>query len=62
MSMLEPFFHGRKVETGAIGSVEPPLRGEGSLGSMPTARVPGNGCRSMVTPGLNSACFLSRSR
>src|SRR5258705_239552 len=37
MSMFEPFFHGRSVETGAIGSLEPPLRGEGSFGSMPTA-------------------------
>jgi hypothetical protein len=62
MSMFEPFFHGRSVETGAIGSVEPPLRGEGSFGSMPTASVPGKGCRSIVMPGLNSACFLSRSR
>src|SRR6266540_1507984 len=34
MSMLEPFFHGRSVETGAIGSVDPPFRGEGSFGSM----------------------------
>ena len=55
MSMFEPFFHGRRVDTGAIGSVAPPLRGDGSLGSMPTASVPGNGLRSSVIPGLNSA-------
>src|SRR5712664_3355520 len=56
MSMFEPFFNGRSVDTGAIGlSFTPPLRGEGSLGSMPTASVPGKGFRSMVIPGLNSA-------
>jgi len=28
MSMFEPFFHGRSVDTGAIGlSFTPPLRG-----------------------------------
>src|SRR5262245_1056487 len=55
MSMFEPFFHGRNVETGAIGSsLTPPLRGDGSLGSMPTASVPGKGASSILTPGLNS--------
>src|SRR2546430_13317946 len=59
MSMLEPFFQGRSVETGAIGSsLTPPLRGEGSLGSMPTASVPGKGASSMFTPGLNSTLFF----
>src|SRR4030095_5940113 len=53
MSMLEPLFQGRSVETGAIGSLAPPLRGEESLGSMPTARIPGKGFRSTVIPGLN---------
>jgi len=62
MSMFEPFFHGRSVDTGAMGSVEPPLRGDGSLGSMPTASVPGNGRRSSVMPGLNSAWRFLRSR
>ena len=60
--VFEPFFQGRSVDTGAMGSVEPPLRGEGSLGSMPTAKVPGKGWRSIVMPGLNSAERLSRSR
>ena len=62
MSMFEPFFHGRSVETAAMGSVAPPLRGAGSLGSMPTASVPGKGLRSSVIPGLNSACRFLRSR
>src|SRR5256885_5502024 len=56
MSMLEPFFHGRSVDTGAIGSsFTPPLRGEGSFGSMPTASVPGKGCSSTWMPVLNSS-------
>src|SRR5437762_5197274 len=62
MSMLEPFFHGRSVDTGAIGSsFTPPLRGEGSFGSMPTASVPGKGCSSTWMPGLNSALFFAGS-
>ena len=62
MSMFEPFFHGRSVDTGAIGSsLTPPLRGEGSFGSMPTASVPGKGCSSIMMPGLNSVRFFARS-
>ena len=62
MSMFEPFFHGRNVDTGAIRlSFTPPLRGAGSFGSMPTANVPGNGCRSSTMPGLNSAVRFCRS-
>ena len=57
MSMLEPFFHGRRVLTGAIGSFAPPLRGEGSSGSIPTASVPGNGRRGMSMPGLKRTVF-----
>ena len=60
MSMLEPFFHGRRVLTGAIGSsFTPPLRGDGSLGSIPTASVPGKGRRLSVMPGLNSVLPFS---
>src|SRR5215467_6437529 len=62
MSRFEPFFHGLSVETGAIGSFAPPLRGEESFGSMPTAKMPGNGLRSSVTPGLNSAERFFRSK
>ena len=55
MSMLEPFFQGRSVLTGAIGSsFTPPLRGDGSFGSIPTASVPGKGRRVSSIPGLNS--------
>jgi len=62
MSMLEPFFQGRSVDTGAIGSsLTPPLRGDGSFGSMPTASVPGKGCSWTMIPGLNSARLLARS-
>ncbi len=57
MSMLEPFFHGRMVLTGESGSLAPPLRGDGSSGSMPTASVPGKGRNGMLMPGLNSMVF-----
>ena len=50
------------VETGAIGSLTPPLRGLGSFGSMPIARVPGNGCRSSTMPGCTRAVNPSGSR
>ena len=61
MSMLEPFFHGRMVLTGAIGSLAPPLRGEGSSGSIPTASVPGNGRSGSTIPGANSARLFATS-
>src|SRR2546426_11277619 len=57
MSMFDPFFQGRSVLTGAIGSLSPPLRGEGSSGSIPTASVPGNGRSGISIPGLKRTVF-----
>jgi hypothetical protein len=60
--MFEPFFHGRSELTGAsLSSLTPPLRGDGSSGSMPTASVPGNGRTGMVMPGLNCVVLVFQS-
>src|SRR5882757_8531161 len=53
-SILEPFFHGRSVLVRPFASLMGgPALASDSLGSTPTANVPGKGLKSMTIPGLN---------
>ena len=64
MSMFEPFFHGRRVETGASGSsFTPPFRGARILRvDFDRKRAQGRAVESSTMPGLNSATVrFSRS-
>src|SRR5258708_15902899 len=60
--MLEPFFHGRSVLVRPLASwMGGPAFSFGSLGSGPTAIVPGNGFKWRMIPGLNSVVMVFAS-